>query len=748
MNQKELSLPINDHERPYDAPAPECEASPGIKNIDALERANEPQPLGKAESAAALHRFNAPGGARPPPPPIDGSRETAQYPEQHVLSCFDLHQRALKSATAPSLIVDAAHNILHLSEDAGRFLRHVGGELSCSVLKLIQPEMRLEMCIALFRAQQSGAVIKARPVRFIRKNRQSLVQLAAHPYQHSGSAYTLVMFEEVDVVPAEIHSKPILPEAQGKTLNLLERELQQTKLCLQTAIEQFELAQKKMLSDNQQLQEINAELRLTNEVSALETIELTSINSALLQANEALARKVEAGEKINAHLARSTAAVDIATVFLDCHRHIQWFTPRTQDIFNILPEDVGRSILDITHCLNYDNLAQDTARAIESLKGFACEVSNTHGQHYIARFTPLHPNEHQGGGAVLTFVEMPRLRAHPLQRYEENPPLHSITRGEACARQRPDEPRCNNSNQGENGRLSEQNLTRHGIDLARMLADLQQRMAARCCEIHLSLQLPDPGQQPMMIDGDPDDVEWIILSMIDSALRVIPSGKLRLIVNYDAAMVELNVQENALVMSADTAQGTLDPGPGTIQGAGPVILSRTRDWLLIPGGSLKGTAKGSAVFSVRLPLAEAQEPCGTHTRSTEHVGRLAGISIFLVEDSPEVLEALKLLLEAEDAQVIAYTEPLVALKAAQRCSFDVIICDLKMPHMSGFDLMRALRGLPHAQRIPAIALSSYGAETDVENSLLSGFDRHIHKPFSHFDALIDTIETLRRTQLH
>ncbi|MHC8346697.1 response regulator [Pseudomonas sp. RT6P73] len=566
----------------------DCPASE--EDADASGPASVPHSLGQAQWVVPLHGINAPVSEGHLPPPIDRPQGESQPLEQRAASYFNLHQHALKTATAPSLIVDAAHNILHLTEGAGRFLRHVAGEPSCNLLTHIQPEMRLEMCLALSRAQESGAVIKTRPVRLIRDNRQYLIQLAAHPYQHSGSEYTLVMFNEVEVLPAEIARVPTLAQAEGKTLDRVERELQQTKLHLQAMIEQFQRIHKQMQSGNEQLQEVNTELQVTNEVSAHAIVELTTLNAWLLRNNAALEKRVAASEKINAHLTRSTAAMDIATVCIDCNRHIQWFTPRIQDIFNLLPGDVGRSILDISHCLNYDNLAQDTAWVIESLKRFECEVSNTHGQHYLARFMPLRPNDNQEGGAVLTFVEIPCLRAHQHQSGQTNAPSPLISHHEGrCARQRPEE---------------------------------------------------------------------------------------------------------------------------------------------------------------LLPSRQLQAPCRTPAGSTEPIGRLAGLSIFLVEDSPEVLETLKLLLEVEDAEVSAYTEPLLALKAARRSRFDVVICDLKMPRMSGFELMRALRGLPHVQRVPAIALSSYGTDTDVENSLLSGFDRHIHKPFSHFDVLIDTIKNLRRAQLH
>ena len=67
----------------------------------------------------------------------------------------------------------------------------------------------------------------------------------------------------------------------------------------------------------------------------------------------------------------------------------------------------------------------------------------------------------------------------------------------------------------------------------------------------------------------------------------------------------------------------------------------------------------------------------------------------MVDDSADVLETLKMLLEMEDAQVTAFDRPATALDAAKSSRFDFIISDLGMPVMNGHELMSALRQLPH-----------------------------------------------------
>jgi two-component system CheB/CheR fusion protein len=151
-------------------------------------------------------------------------------------------------------------------------------------------------------------------------------------------------------------------------------------------------------------------------------------------------------------------------------------------------------------------------------------------------------------------------------------------------------------------------------------------------------------------------------------------------------------------------------------------------------------------FTVYLPLAHTKHVPHSPTQVEESSGRLSGLTILLVDDSADVLETLKMLLEMEDAQVIAFDHPAAALDAAKSTRFDLIISDLGMPVMNGHELMSALRQLPLVKDVPAIALTGYGAHSDIQKSRQSGFDQHIGKPVS-YDELIETIEALRRSQI-
>jgi len=120
--------------------------------------------------------------------------------------------------------------------------------------------------------------------------------------------------------------------------------------------------------------------------------------------------KVEETGKVNDDLNNLIASTDIATVFVDSAMRIKRYTPRAADIFNIIPSDIGRSLLDITHRLDYSELADDAATTFDTLRPAEREVHSNDGRTYIARVLPYRTTEDRIDGAVMTFFDITSLR--------------------------------------------------------------------------------------------------------------------------------------------------------------------------------------------------------------------------------------------------------------------------------------------------------------------------------------------------
>jgi len=101
--------------------------------------------------------------------------------------------------------------------------------------------------------------------------------------------------------------------------------------------------------------------------------------------------------------------------------------------------------------------------------------------------------------------------------------------------------------------------------------------------------------------------------------------------------------------------------------------------------------------------------------------------ILLVEDNPDVARACGNILAIRGHQVFLASDGVEALKLARTATVDVVLCDIGMPGMDGFEVARRLRADPRTANLPLCALTAYGAEL-TEQALQSGFDKLLVKP--------------------
>ncbi|NRR33324.1 PAS domain S-box protein [Oxalobacteraceae bacterium] len=331
--------------------------------------------------------------------------------DKHKLSFSSIHQRVLAESAPPSVLVDVKSDIVHMSEGTSEFLRHIAGEPSRNLIALVEPELRLELRTALFRATQTGKSVETRRIRMERGGRLFFVNITARPFfdANSSSDFVLVIFHQVEQTTDEMvpNSEGV---AQDAILSGLEEDLQRTKAQLQDTIEHSETSNEELKASNEELQAINEELRSATEELETSKEELQSVNEELVTVNHELKNKIEETSKVNDDLQNLIASTDFATVFVDRGMRIKRYTPRTADLFNIIPGDVGRSLHDITHKLDYPELANDALTSFETLRAVEREVLSEDGRWFIARLLPYRTVHDRIDGAVLTFIDITKRR--------------------------------------------------------------------------------------------------------------------------------------------------------------------------------------------------------------------------------------------------------------------------------------------------------------------------------------------------
>jgi len=341
--------------------------------------------------------------------PLNTSQEQENKALERI-SFGDLHQQLLEQYAPPSLVVNEEYDIVHLSERAGRYLQIAGGELSQNLLKLIRPELRLEIRSALYQAVQRQAAVEARGLKVIVDDHPEVLNIHVRPVLRAGDTargFLLVLFE----TSTDKGEQEILLTSDEPVARHLEEELMRLKTQLRTSSEQHEFQQEELKASNEELQAMNEELRSAAEELETSKEELQSINEELRTVNQELKVKIEETTLSSNNLQNLINSTDIGTIFLDRSFRVALFTPSVRYIFNLIPADFGRPLSDITNKLDYPDLPHDAETVLAKLTTIEREVSTAEGKVFLMRMSPYRTTEDRINGVVMTFVEITARKA-------------------------------------------------------------------------------------------------------------------------------------------------------------------------------------------------------------------------------------------------------------------------------------------------------------------------------------------------
>ncbi|HKX41123.1 MAG TPA: PAS domain S-box protein, partial [Burkholderiaceae bacterium] len=320
----------------------------------------------------------------------------------------DLHFKLLEHLAPPSLLVDAEHDIVHLSPSAGRFLQYGGGEPSRNLLRAVHPGLRIELRAALYQAAQIDAPVEVDPVPVDINGAPMSVAMTITPVGDIAPGLSLITLRAA-ATPDELVRSDAESSETAEPVPLahhLDRELERLKSHLRDTVEQYEASTEELKASNEELQAMNEELRSATEELETSREELQSINEELTTVNHELKSKVDELGHSNSDMQNLMDATAIATVFLDREMRITRYTPSAVALFNLIPTDVGRPLSDLTSQLDYANLGSDAQRVLDRLVPVEREVSEGDGNWYLVRARPYRTLDDRIAGVVLTFVDI------------------------------------------------------------------------------------------------------------------------------------------------------------------------------------------------------------------------------------------------------------------------------------------------------------------------------------------------------
>ena len=315
-----------------------------------------------------------------------------------------LHERVLRELSPASILVDSDDTVLHVSERAFHLLRLPEGAPTSKLMALARVELRAELRAVISRAFATGKSAGSAPISLQINGQAHWVVLSARPSkQVAPQGLVLVVFDEFE--------ENLAPDGQpGATRNpvieALETELQETQNRLRGMVGESTTSTEELRASNEELQTINEELRSTTEELETSREELHALNEELSTVNAELTIRIDEAAKANDDFQNLMTSVDIGTVFVDRQMLLKRFTPQAASLFNLLPADIGRPLMDIRHRLDYEALSDDISDVLRDLKRVDREVRSDRGRWYMVQIAPYRTTEDKIEGAVIALVDV------------------------------------------------------------------------------------------------------------------------------------------------------------------------------------------------------------------------------------------------------------------------------------------------------------------------------------------------------
>jgi signal transduction histidine kinase/ActR/RegA family two-component response regulator len=257
----------------------------------------------------------------------------------------------------------------------------------------------------------------------------------------------------------------------------------------------------------------------------------------------------------------------------------------------------------------------------------------------------------------------------------------------------------------------------------------------------LSVALPP---ESIYLEADPTRLEQVLCNLLNNAARYTePGGRIDLTAEREGGVVAVRVRDTGIGIAAELLPRVFDlftqadRSLARSEGGLGIGLTLVRKLVEMMGGTVTAQSDGlgrGSEFVVRLPmLPPAVRAANGHPKADAGLRGLA-LRVLVVEDVAEVADVLVLLLQFWGHDVRAVRDGAAALISARAYHPDVILLDLGLPGLDGYDVARQLRREPGLGKPLLVAVTGYGSDDDRRRSLEAGFDHHLVKPV-HPDAL-------------
>jgi PAS domain S-box-containing protein len=259
----------------------------------------------------------------------------------------------------------------------------------------------------------------------------------------------------------------------------------------------------------------------------------------------------------------------------------------------------------------------------------------------------------------------------------------------------------------------------------------------------LDTELPE---QSVPVRGDMVRLAQVVVNLMTNAANYTPpGGRIELALRISASEAIVSIVDNGIGIAPEMVARIFEPYQQATQskdratgglGLGLTVCKRLME---MHGGSVEADSDGpgkGARFVARLALANSPAARPAHEASAP--GRRTSLRVLVVDDNRDAAESLAKLMQMSGHEVRTLANGAAAVANAASFRPNVVLLDIGMPGMNGYEVARRLRELPDADSMYVIAMTGYGSHADRARSAESGFDEHLVKPldFAALDALL------------
>ena len=290
------------------------------------------------------------------------------------------------------------------------------------------------------------------------------------------------------------------------------------------------------------------------------------------------------------------------------------------------------------------------------------------------------------------------------------------------------------------------------VDLSALLDSAAEFLRPLAIEKGVDIRSDTHDGVPLELDGDPVRLQQIFANLLGNALKFTPGGgAITLTAQRRAdAQVAVTVRDNGEGIDARflpqlfTRFSQENSKAARVHGGLGIGLSIVKQLTELHGGSVSGDSAGvgqGATFTVMLPLRVTESvgdtAAGTLAEAEADAEAdqlmlidLHGVSVLLVDDNEDILELSRRVLEERGAGVVTVNSVEAALAQLRNARPQVLVSDISMPKLNGYDLIRTVRSDMQLDEhmLPAVAISAFARPVDQQRALQAGYQAYVIKP--------------------